>query len=56
MKLHRALSILGATAIFLVVASLGIELRPQFKVGDDVMLNGKKVKIKKIYPDGAFDY
>jgi len=31
-------------------------LRPQFKVGDDVMLNGKKVKIKKIYPDGAFDY
>lgn len=29
---------------------------PQYKVGDKVMYNGKQVTIKKIYPDGSFDY
>lgn len=28
----------------------------QHKEGDTVLLDGKKVKIKKIYPDGTFDY
>lgn len=28
----------------------------QHKEGDTVMLNGQRVKIKKIYPDGTFDY
>jgi hypothetical protein len=28
----------------------------EHKIGDSVMLNGQKVTIKKIYPDGTFDY
>jgi hypothetical protein len=30
-------------------------VKQQPKVGDTVNVGGKKVKIKKIYPDGTFD-
>ena len=34
----------------------GASTSQQHKVGDAVKLNGKDVTIKKIYPDGTFDY